>query len=161
MARMFGVAHESFFVPSRSNLHDLNGRPLAESSWMAAPFVGNLLRRGADVLHIVRHPVAVVNSLEGIKFWDMKMRVHTAYRDFIAAHVTLVSQSSVAKGLEYWTKWNERIGEHPVPRIRIEDIAGAPRLNQRQRGSIGTWDDIPDSVYKRVAQGLATEYGYT
>lgn len=155
-AKIFGINHEVVFVPG-VKLEILKNRKIAsESSWLAQPFV-NYLNSIHKIIHIVRHPLAVVNSLLGIGFWEYSE--HEPYRNFVERYLPIPEDySSLEKSLYYWFEWNSSLLSYP--RIQIEAISNAPQLNSRPRGNLQSWDDIPNGKLKERVRNLADEVGY-
>lgn len=158
LAKVLGYAHESRFATSKPAPIAYELRPLAHSevSWMAAPHVSQLLAQGVPLLHLVRHPLRVIASLVAIGFWTT---AHKAYRELAIAHVPeCEGKSPVLASALLWLRWNGFCAG--LPRVRIEDVANAPRLNAGPAFEVA-WDDIGDEAVRRDVRGLATEeYGY-
>lgn len=162
IAHIFGLTHEEIINPlnlTTWNIEELLpkiGR--GEATWLAAPYVA-LLRKFCKVIHLVRHPLAVINSLEGIEFWTLTKPVmdgHAPYRDFIFKHLPdiLAYKDVIEKSLFYWLEWNQILGRQSLPRIRIEDWCNVPKLNSRPRANYD-WADI-----KRL-EAVSTKGGNT
>jgi hypothetical protein len=96
----------------------------AESSWLAAPFIERLAP-GTLVVHLVRHPLAVVRSNLRIGFFHEP----TDYLDFARAHLPGPERGSpLAQAARYWVGWNALI-ERAIDqrglaymRLRLEDV---------------------------------------
>lgn len=158
VANILGIQHEIQFTPF-IDWHNLSSVFLtlkSEVSWMAAPFVSELADK-TKIIHLIRHPLKVVNSLIGIKFWTEDC--HKLYRAFLQKFCPTVTEgnSPIEKSLIYWYQWNKELN---FPRIRLEDIMNKPQMNQRQRGDIFSWGAISDGIWKSRVQGLARDYGY-
>lgn len=152
--------HEKYFTPDL--LHA--SRPLAapqasECSWLAAPFAGELMKQGVQLIHLVRHPLAVIASLAARRLWTAPRRYTEYARHFadIPSDMTEHEQSMC-----YWVLWNRPLSALNVPRIRIESIDNAPRLHRnRLKTSLRlAWDDLPDTKWRGAAKALAEVYGY-
>lgn len=156
IAQIFGIHHEVQFTPRLgwSNLSQVSIRLRSEASWLAAPFVAELR---TPIIHLVRHPLAVINSLLGIEFWTQDG--HKPYRDFLEKFCPTTGDS-IQKSLIYWYEWNKSLSNYP--RMRLEDWTSLPQLNSRKRFVEAglQWSDIPDSKYKNTVKTLAKEYGY-
>jgi hypothetical protein len=63
--------HEDVFGPRTRSFDGWHGRD-GDSSWLAAPFLGDL--GDALVLHQTRHPLKVVRSLVGVRFFADRSR---------------------------------------------------------------------------------------
>lgn len=153
-----------------------------EASWMAAPHLNTF---DGHVVHLVRHPLDVINSLVGIEFWTNP--VHDEYQTYAETHLPTVLEydDPVEKSMVWWVEWNRLIEPYADQRIRVEDVtpedlsviaaeAGArhspsdmlPALhripttvNHRPRADL-TWDDLPTGDTKTELETLAKEYGY-
>ena len=160
VAHIFGLTHEDFINPQNLinwKIEDLIPKlGHGEASWLAQPFV-SLLKQTHKVLHLVRHPLAVLNSLEGIGFWTDDG--HELYRNFIFDHLPdiLSYDDVIEKSLYYWIYWNKPLTL--FPRIRIEDIFNAPKLNSRPRANY-TMDTINNSSQVLKVKKLMREYLY-
>lgn len=168
LAAIFGIYHEHQFTPFT---RAIPARVASEVSWLAVPWLSHLAEQGpsakqgptTSVLHLVRDPVAVINSLVGMKFW--KDQEHEHYREFIYKHLKSVnpSDSPILQSVQYWVGWNHRVSEaHPVARLRIEDIHTSTRLNGRTRASL-TSEDIREylpTVLKASFMHMKKDYGY-
>src|SRR5690242_2679693 len=60
------IGHEVVFGPRTRSFDGWQGQH-GDSSWLAAPFLGDL--GDAPVFHQVRHPLKVVRSLVGVRFF--------------------------------------------------------------------------------------------
>lgn len=122
---------------------------------MAAPYCSELIRNNFKIIHLVREPVYVIASLEGIGFWTKEK--HTFYRGYVEHYLPEIKNSD-QKSLYYWVYWNKLIPPN-TPRIKIEDIANAPHLNKRDRIQLD-WQDLDNTPLREEAERLAIEYGY-
>ena len=106
-AQIFQCSHELIFNPFNKILAPVPA-DIRECSWLAAPFVEKLSETH-EILILVRHPLAIINSLEGIEFWDPAKLDHKQYRDFIEHHVPMLTQkickTSVEKSRMYIESW--------------------------------------------------------
>ena len=97
--------HERIFAPET---HE-RGTPewpegvSAESSWLAAPFVGGLAN-GTVVVHTVREPVAALRSL-----WRVGLfRTRSSYRSHAERHCrALTFGTPMELTARFWLRWNE------------------------------------------------------
>ncbi|HIG10101.1 MAG: hypothetical protein ABGY71_11940 [bacterium] len=78
---------------------------LAESSWLAAPFLGDLPPRTA-ILHQVRQSLSVIRSLARIGLFEGP----SAYRSFVEEHLGGRARwgwlGALEACLRYWEEWN-------------------------------------------------------
>lgn len=152
---------------------------LADASWMAA---AELPIRW-PVLHQVRNPLDVINSLVGIRFFSD--RTDSPYRRFARRHETGLIGDEVHDAMVWYVAWNERIEPHATFRYRIEDMDAAlvraigdaggldidlrraeeaiasasPTTNSRERAELG-WEDLPGGPLLDRLRGVARRYGY-
>jgi hypothetical protein len=96
----------------------------AESSWLAAPFLASL-PKGTAVVHLVRHPLAVMRSNLRIGFFATP----SEYLEHACAHVTgLRQRAPIERAARYWTAWNELIEREAkraglqLLRVRLERL---------------------------------------
>lgn len=100
--------HENWWTADRKRIRaGLDG----DSSWMALPAVESGDWSG-PVVHITRHPVAVVRSFVGLGFPD---HVSLPYVP------ELVGMPQPRLAVEHWVRWNERCAAVADLSIRIED----------------------------------------
>jgi hypothetical protein len=158
-----------------------------DSSWLALPH----LEAGdfdGYVLHVVREPVATINSFVGIRFFDDAMAdKHGAYRQFAEVHAPEVFELSdpVERAVAWWVVWNERCAAVADATVRVEDLSGddlvplvraggawhSPHqlteaiakvptdVNSREKAELG-WDDLPEGEWLGRLKVLAVGYGY-
>ena len=164
IADIFSIQHEVQFTPqiNEANLSMLRHTIRSECSWLAAPFTQQLQDWGQKIIHLVRHPIKVINSLIGIDFWNGEGHKH--YRDFAVRYTPGGIASiltPIEKSMLYWLKWNKQLSDKNFPRLRLEDIANKPQLNARKRANILSWDDLPqNNSLSNDIQTLARTYGY-
>jgi len=149
-----------------------------DSSWMAAPYLRDF--RGA-VIHLLRNPLAVVNSLVGIGFFNPDVD-HGAYREFARKWCPQAFRTDdmVLAAATLIIHWNRMIAPHADMTVRVEEI-DPPLLrdmlglvgsnlgllqigrrfdrvgtdfNHRTRAQLG-WDDMPSELADH-----AEELGY-
>jgi hypothetical protein len=150
---------------------------LADSSYMAAPFVANY--RDIKVIHLTRHPVRVVNSFCNYLDYFQKEEPQNNYETFIHEHVSgLRSQDCpYDRAALYYVEWNKLIEKREdAIRIRIEDCPNAlldavgasgdcfhnPKINTfqqpKQRFCL---DDLTNDAIKSDFIEMGECYGYT
>lgn len=99
-----------------------------ESSWMAAPFLEGF---DGSVVHLVRDPLAVVNSLVGIGFFDENLEVHgvnvaeihAPLREYARRFLDL-PDDPVEAAMAYVVAWNRMVEPYADMRVRVEDADG-------------------------------------
>lgn len=106
--------HEGYFTPEGPQPVDV----LADSSWMAAPFLEQHPR--AKLIMAVRSPQAVVRSLMGIAFFQTE----GPYQKFALCHEPdLAEMDPVTACWEWWVRWNQRILAHsPDVIVGVSDV---------------------------------------
>ena len=166
-AKIFGLQHEVIFNPSSTFKTAAKATALvSEASWMATPFI-QILRAKTPIIHLVRNPLAVINSLVNVHFFEDAAleNEHAPYRRFYdnnlgGSHIKLTTP--VEKAMHCWVAWNKKIQN--VPRIKIEDIANSPVLNTGiERGAATEalgWVDLPEGPLYQDVYKLSYEYGY-
>lgn len=105
-----------------------------DSSFLAAPFVDRL-PPGTVVLHQLRHPVAVVRSHLGIRFFREPVTPsiwladeHEDFLTVVTRYAPRVGSSAdeLVRAVRYWVAWNrlvERVADDCVYlRYRVEDL---------------------------------------
>ena len=99
---------------------------VADSSYMAAPFLKYNLIKNSKIIHVVRNPVNVVNSFCNYINYFTKIRSpeNFMYEDFIYKHAKKlnVEMPQYDKAALYYITWNEMIeNKNPDFLFRIED----------------------------------------
>jgi hypothetical protein len=99
----------------------------AESSWLAAPYLASLPADTA-VVHLVRHPLAVMRSNLRIGFFASP----SEYLDHACAYVPgLLEGQPIERAARYWTGWNALI-EREARRAGIQLlVVRLERLDER------------------------------
>lgn len=166
-AAIFGIPHEHKLTPDVTfeKLTHLT-YPINESSWLAQPFAKFINKEIKEpVIHLVRHPLAVINSLMGIGFWTSNAKGvgegHESYCDFIYQHLPGIEKltDSLIQSMYYYVYWNKVLVNGGFPRIRIESIMNAPLMNRRLRAKL-TWSDLPQGKLKTDLEEMAELFGY-
>lgn len=84
----------------------------AESSYMAAPFLNDSCLDNVAIIHVIRHPMKVINSfVAGLGYfadWCLSTEHYAEYHKFIYTHVPAVLRGSgpLARAALYWAEWN-------------------------------------------------------
>lgn len=102
----------------------------AESSWLAAPFIGaHWLKDDVKIVHLVRHPLAVARSFYEINFFSWKRADRRfnriVYENTAINRFTQRRQSSAVKHYFYWNKLIESkldAAKNPRFLLRLEDL---------------------------------------
>jgi hypothetical protein len=93
----------------------------AEASWLAAPY---LLGLACPILHLVRHPLEVLNSMEGIRFLDGGITENNwLYEQYARRFVPELDglADSRERHMRFIISWNRRIEARAVRRVRLEE----------------------------------------
>lgn len=113
--------------------------PESESSYLAAPYLSSGLFHQGQVIHLVRHPLVVINSfVNGLRYFhsdkaewiDSKDKVvPCGYHRFIYQYVPELSEpmTAIERAALYYVRWNQMIEKFKPPgtkRIRLEDCPG-------------------------------------
>lgn len=151
-----------------------------ESSWLAAPFLPQF---EGHVVHLVRHPLAVINSLVGVGFFTDELRA--LYADHARHFVDMEGLSEVEQAMKFYVEWNRMIEPFADQFVKVEEAdgeifamiaaaAGAKHSptdfqealkaiptdwNHGDRAEL-TWDDLPAGDLKSELETMAKEYGY-
>lgn len=165
-AEVFRLQHEVQFTPYTSwqTLPKIVQTLKSEASWLAVPFIKTLVSY-TNILHIIRHPLKVIGSMEGLRFWNSipegQNDEHKLYRDFIYKYITNIKNlhcfSSLEQSMIYWLCWNHMC--EGFPRLQIESFSNVPQLNKRKRKDLD-WIDLPDGDLKTDVIAKMEEYGY-
>lgn len=137
------------------------GNIRADSSWMAAP---HLKEFSGTVVHLLRNPLDVVNSLVGIGFFDPNVD-HGAYRDYAKRWCPQAFQTAdpVVAAASFVVEWGRMIEPYANLTWKVEElnaeqirglllnVGGSPALPFIEKG-IGK---VPKDVNHRRRAGLA------
>ena len=154
-----------------------------DASWLAVPYLD---RFTGYVLHLVRHPLDVINSYTGIGFFDDGDQ-HGGWSEFSRTHAPDVWEhdTPVERAMAWYVTWNRRIEEYAHKRLQVEQVTGeelvdlvryagahhAPweiqkyvdqvptHTNSRERAEL-TWEDLPAGELKAELEQMAKDYGY-
>lgn len=99
---------------------------VAESSYMAAPYLDCSLLDGVQVVHLQRQPLAVLSSLVmDMHFFDPTVESQTPYRQFVLQHRPNIAAepTEIEQAARYILEWTRLITATRRPRlvVRIED----------------------------------------
>ncbi|MFW5847918.1 MAG: hypothetical protein ACOCVF_03280 [bacterium] len=151
-----------------------------DASWLAAPY---LQKYNGIVIHQVRHPLRVINSLLGIKFFDNSAK--NPYSKF-AKHYCKTTNDVLKDTMKFYILWNRMCEENAIFRYQVEkidksfpqiiqtiipnhkyDSKKAYNVLQNTSKKINTRNkekyklkDLPDGNLKSELVRLAADYGY-
>ena len=119
----------------------------ADSSWLAAPYL-HAVR--CPILHLVRHPLDVLNSMEGIRFLDGGITENNClYERFARRFLPELDAlaDSRERHMRFIVSWNAAINRYTHRRMRLED--GSRESLRRHLSDLGlapypgTWGEKP------------------
>ena len=99
------------------DLSELRG----DSSYMAAPFLDKI---DAKIIHVIRHPVKVVNSFCNYIDYFKDSKPRNSYENFIYRQIPELAEEmpQYDRACVFYMKWNDLITKHePDLLYRIED----------------------------------------
>jgi hypothetical protein len=158
---------------------------VADSSYMAAPYIHTDLLEGTRIIHAVRHPLAVINSFVLGLGYFLEPQPTDLWHEFIFGHLPELRQHwhPLERAALYYVRWNALIEYRARGKdyffLRLEDgparllrRLGAriadPRLlevhtvNTRMEGKGGySFEDIPAGRVRDELFEIADRYGYT
>lgn len=130
----------------------------AEASWPAAPYTP---MPGAYIVHLVRHPLAVIRSrLSGGLFANPTPLRKLAAWTYEQAPEIWQGRTELERAALHWVAWNRLVAGAAV-RLRLEDITAADitRLTRRIDPSAVGLDSLPPPVGARPTVGPAVTWG--
>lgn len=106
---------------------------LGESSWQAAPFVGEMQRAGVPVVHLVRHPVEVASSLVSNQMLLPVDGELKPWHKFLSAHIGdwIWRLHPHDRALQFWTDWNRLIEQPDLRWLQPVDVFDLDALSRR------------------------------
>lgn len=112
--------HEHYFKWG-GGMPDLDdGRFVAESSWLAAPFLDQL-PSDITIIHVVRDPIDTIQSLHKLNIWGNIG--HAGYNLFVRRKLPSMDnyESLVDKTFHFYVEWNKMIEPYAHIFHHIED----------------------------------------
>jgi len=169
--------HEEIFTPVVNYEENIQKcrQGIAESSWLAAPFIGLPFLDETTIIHAVRDPIAVINS-------HVTNKIHrrdSVYFFYAATFVPeILSMDALEAATYFYVAWNRLIERRCIGRKvifhRVEDepdtllksISGdVGRVFNNRRYNTApesgyplTWDNI--CVHRAELRDMARRYGY-
>lgn len=121
----------------------------ADSSWLAAPFLDDEDLAGIQVVHLVRHPQHVIESLVRMRFFSGEVEAYQPYLDFARKYLPSLDDLDcpIEKASFFYIYWN-RLIEAVKPdaiRVRVEDGPGA--ILEALGIDPGDWELFDDRTY--------------
>lgn len=129
-----GIGHERIihpgYLPPAPGVDMLPEGLRGESSWMAVPHLPRLRDQGADVVHLVREPMACISSLlnTGL-FNDEVPEAFIEYAKWLRDYMPIPYDDPLLRTVYYYITWNEEIEKYAQFRMRIEDSHDLPTLD--------------------------------
>jgi len=107
---------------------------LAESSYMAAPYLNDPILNDVKIIHLARNPLEVLSSwVLDIHFFDKKTKSIAHFREFIYSHVPQIQQekTEIEKACRYIIEWNKIIENSSREKIflKIENYPYVSLIN--------------------------------
>ena len=152
---------------------------VAESSYLAAPFLQDPLLQGVPVIHVARHPVKVINSFCNYLGYFQSNQGTNSYEQIIYRWLPELKQqmSPYDRAALFYVRWNDLIDSHrPDFFHRIEDDV-SPLLSflgkegcryydnkkinsQAKAGSRFSFHDIESSEIADLIRAKCKQYNY-
>lgn len=153
----------------------------ADSSYMAAPYLGSDLLMGAGVIHAVRHPIRVISSFVNALGYFRGPKYGTHYEKFIYTIIPDLygEMTQAERACVFYVRWNEMIERAGGFRFRVEDNSAAlldflgvvpskPDLMFKDRKAntmnnkkpLIRLRDIPEGGVKNRFLAMGERYGY-
>jgi hypothetical protein len=159
---------------------------VADSSYMAAFYLVQPLVCEVPVIHVVRHPLAVISSfVKDLKYFcgeEDNFYNKKGWEEWICHRISelRVIETPIEKACYFYTEWNQRIEDCKAPYIRhrIEDefsdelfafLEIPPQKNtfrnkrintMKKREEDFTLGDIPEGEIKQNFSNMMEKYGY-
>lgn len=188
--------HERIFGPSKIGKHSkltlklVEERLLrfsnlkAEASWYAVPFLSshfNLINQDNIIIHVVRHPIAVIESLLAIKLFSRSS--HDFSMNYALKRTPGIHKNDpeIVKCCKFYLHWNNKIHDSSMVsyRHRVEDnivvlfdllglkfnhkqVFNDTKANTRNKlnREIISAKDIPNKQLLDKLENLSNLYGY-
>ena len=115
-------------VAKNSGLSNRGNFFVAESSYMAVPFLDHSLLNEATIIHAVRNPIKVVLSFHNkLQYWHTNN--FNKWESFIARHTDLGNGNALDKCCRYIIQWNRKIEAAPKRKyLRVQLETGTDNL---------------------------------
>jgi hypothetical protein len=157
---------------------------VADSSYMAAPWLDQDLLKEVPVIHVVRHPLKVINSfVVGLNYFKDWVPADV-WHHFMYTHIPelRLDYTPLERAALYYVRWNQMIerkaSNRPYLFCQLEHITeklfdflgvtcpddsvlGARNVNSRMVGkSRHRFEEIPEGPIRDELEMLAERYGY-
>ena len=96
---------------------------VAESSYMAVPFLGDPILKDVPVIHVVRNPMRVINSFCNYLGYFQSEKGSNSYEQFIYRHLPELQKPMTPydRAALFYVLWNELVEDKASFFHRIED----------------------------------------
>lgn len=164
----------------------LFGDVVAESSYMAAPFLDCSLFNNVKVVHVVRNPLKVISSfVKDIGFFEKDCEFYKEWRDFVWLHLPELNHidSVIERACYYYVQWNKMIQMKSLGKDYIrykvdgksinklikfidsdtnhENLFSDKKINSwKKRQEDVTFEEIPEGSIKEQVRLISNEYYY-
>lgn len=170
--------HEILFgAPGYGEIRD---EAIAESSWLATPYLAREKIRGAITMQIVRHPlkhISSMNHVHTLEDHNFRANIYTIYKKLYLP--TLDRMRVMDRYIFNWIKWNQMAEKHADFIYRLEDLVEKPgevfedlgwdvgkkTLNTKKVNSYSNveqldWKDLRECLYYYELLQAAHHYKY-
>jgi hypothetical protein len=132
---------------------------VADSSWLAVPYLGLYTGR---IVHIVRHPLAVIRSFIGTGHFGPFGPKHRERRwyQFMALYFGYTDGPPVQQAMRYYLRWNAEIMRFTRERHRIEDMPVEDFLSSVGGAACFAPEPTTNAHKKRTPLGRLPRTGY-
>jgi hypothetical protein len=124
------TGYQEVYDPESVRTGEIRWRPArGDASWLAAPFLSHFV---GDVIHVVRHPMAVIGSLAGSGFFARGPAGDACDTAAWAARMSGLEPDAyaaldgaardIALAAAHVVRWSSMIERHARVRVRVEDI---------------------------------------
>jgi len=134
---------------------------VADSSYMAAPFLKEDILQDADIIHVARNPVKVINSFcNNLNYFNDPNSIDP-YERFILGNVPELKMSmpQYDRAALYYVMWNTMIEEsNPDLFFRIEDdCVGLLKFLNLDAG-VTHYNDTKTNVFEKIKEDSFCDY---
>lgn len=146
--------HEILFgAPGFGHIVD---NAVAESSWLAIPYFPREKMRGAILIHLIRHPLKHISSMNHVHTFEdyqFKSNIYTIYKELFLP--TIQRYRLMDRYMYNWIKWNIMAEKYADLTYRLEDLVENPKEIFDDLGidvSKVKFDTKPTNTYNKPKQ---------
>ena len=151
---------------------------VADSSYMAAPFLHHQILQDTKIIHVIRHPILVINSfIQAIKYFQNSFPSNE-WEQFIYKHMPELGETMdcYTRAALYYIRWNNFIsknfhfryflGEDTSQLFSYMNACCSNKIICRDKIvnkliSVQDFSDhVPDSIIKKELIDLCNQYGF-